>query len=284
MEPFLAWAGKVIISTLLPIAPMVVALGVSLGVLGVSSAYFLKSASQNLGGIRDWIVRNSDAIKNASDTAGWISLGLAAAAIIGVPFTGGASLLLLYPAFAIGAASGVADLAVGSARQSAGVADLDDHARLVLAPLAFVPGGKGVNQIGKKIAKEVGPEFVYNTVKRDGVVTRVMEGHYDPISKTGIGVAKGFGKHGKEFEQTFGRKMTKLDVANVATRTIKKGKIEYAGLDNLERPKIEYSYLFKGAKGPVKVRATVNPQKEVLINAFPSTKVKFVPKKISFWR
>jgi len=123
-------------------------------------------------GIKNFLVKNSDAIKTGSDIAGWVSLGLFVAgallsltgvgAVVGVP--------LMTAAFAVGVGSAAADLAVGAARQSAGVADTDDYIRMGFAPLAFLPGGKAAGQAGKvavkQIAKYAGKEIAEEAAKK----------------------------------------------------------------------------------------------------------------------
>jgi len=104
-------------------------------------------------GIKNFLVKNSDAIKTGSDIAGWVSLGLFVAgallsltgvgAVVGVP--------LMTAAFAVGVGSAAADLAVGAARQSAGVADADDYIRMGLRRLHFYPAAKQLDRQGKSL-------------------------------------------------------------------------------------------------------------------------------------
>jgi len=125
------------------------------------------SISSAVEGIKNFLVKNSDAIKTGSDIAGWVSLGLFVAgailsltgvgAVVGVP--------LMTVAFAVGAGSAAADLAVGAARQSAGVADADDYIRMGLAPLAIIPIGRVAAQPGKMVVKQAGRQIAKNIVR-----------------------------------------------------------------------------------------------------------------------
>jgi len=125
------------------------------------------SIGSAIDGIKNFLVKNSDAIKTGSDVAGWVSLGLFIAgailsltgvgAVVGVP--------LMTAAFAVGAGSAAADLAVGAARQSAGVADADDYIRMGLAPLAIIPIGRVAAQPGKMVAKQAGKQIAKNIVR-----------------------------------------------------------------------------------------------------------------------
>jgi len=125
------------------------------------------SIGSAIDGIKNFLVKNSDAIKTGSDIAGWASLGLFIAgailsltgvgAVVGVP--------LMAAAFAVGAGSAVADLAVGAARQSAGVADADDYIRMGLAPLAIIPIGRVATQPGKMVAKQAGKQIIASAGK-----------------------------------------------------------------------------------------------------------------------
>ena len=117
-----------------------------------------KFIDDSINGIQSWIVQNTDKLKSSSDAMGWVSLGMIAAGGLATLTGVGAPLgvPLMAAGFGVGAAAGATDLAVGGARQKAGIADTDDYLRMGLAPLAFIGGGvgKGVGQVGKKVLKE----------------------------------------------------------------------------------------------------------------------------------
>jgi hypothetical protein len=109
----------------------------------------------------EWVVAHSDALKKTSDGLGWASLGLFLGGLA-LSFTGVgavAGVPMMMAAFGLGAASGGIDIAVGSARKNAGVADFDDDVRLLFAPLAFIPGGGKISgQVGRNVVKKLAPE------------------------------------------------------------------------------------------------------------------------------
>ncbi|MEM5783303.1 MAG: hypothetical protein QXX01_03015 [Candidatus Aenigmatarchaeota archaeon] len=131
-------------------------IGITAGIGGIGIFGFLR------GNIRNFIIENSNKIKNISDIAGWISVGLMVAGGILMISGIGAPLgaYLLAAGFGMGVASSVADISVGLARKSAGINDMDDNLRLIFAPLGFIPVGKTVGQVGKQVGKRVGKEFI----------------------------------------------------------------------------------------------------------------------------
>ncbi len=122
--------------------------GATPGMIGINDKKTIGQKAQN------FLVSHSEGLKKTSDGLGLVSLGLIAAALLAAPFTAGASLVLLAPAFATSVASSSIDIAVAGARGKAGIMDTDDKIRLGVSWLGFIPGGgKIAGQVGKQAAR-----------------------------------------------------------------------------------------------------------------------------------